>query len=242
MQPGPAAYEERYRFTATVGWVVLGGLTFVLIGILIPMPLVIQVLVIGFFGWCAINTIAYAAIRKVALRVDHAGVTLGGIPYRYKATTRFFPWADIEKIVLWERMFPMTIARWTLFSIGPLRYIGMQRRAGAPPLSRSGTGMADKPAYHYSLDNRPPVPGIAGGALRNQTAWRLDNDQLTTALATCAPTVQLVNATPATTGKQREDRARYVPDGADSSGDSRSLAVPPTQPLAADEQIKPGHD
>ena len=115
MQPGPAAYEERYRFTPTVAWALIGCLAFVLIGILTPMPFVLQVLVIGFFGWGAINSITYAASRKVAFRVDHAGVTLGGGPYRYKATTRFFPWADIEKIVVWERMFPVTIARWTLY-------------------------------------------------------------------------------------------------------------------------------
>jgi hypothetical protein len=202
MQPGPAAYEERYRFTPTVAWALIGCLAFVLIGILTPMPLVLQVLVIGFFGWGAINSITYAASRKVAFRVDHAGVTLGGGPYRYKATTRFFRWADIEKIVLWERMFPVTIARWTLFSFGPLRYVGIERRPGAPPLSRSGTGMGDKPAFHSSPNYRPPVSGMAAGAGRALSAWRLDDDQLTAALATCAPTVQLVYATPATTHKQ----------------------------------------
>jgi hypothetical protein len=177
----------------TVAWAVLGCLAFVLIGLLAPLPLVVKVLVIGFFGWGAINSITYVASRKIAFRVDHAGVTLGGNPFRYNATTRFFPWADIEKIVIWERMFPMTIARWTLFSVGPVRYIGIQRRPGAPPLSRIGTGMAEKPAFHYSLDFQPPVSGIAGGAGRALSTWRLDDDQFAVALATCAPTVQLVN-------------------------------------------------
>jgi hypothetical protein len=203
MEPGPSAYEERYRFTRTAAWAVLGCLAFVLICIVTPMPLVLQVLTIGLFGWRAINIITYAASRKVAFRVDRAGATLGGDPFRYKTTTRFFPWTDIEKIVLWQRMFPMTIARWTLFSFGPLRYIGIQRRPGAPPLSRTGTGMADKPAFHYSPKYRPPVSGIAAGAGRALYAWRLDDGQLAAALAACAPSVQLINTMPATTLQQR---------------------------------------
>jgi hypothetical protein len=168
MQPGPS-YEERYRWTPTVGWSLLGCIAFVLIGILSSMPLALLVPIIGFCAWGTGNIITYAASRKVALRVDHAGVTLGGSPFRYKTTTRFFPWADIEKIILRRRMFPVTIGRWTLFSFGPLRYITLQRRRGAPPLS----------------------PGRTTRAL---SAWRLDENQLAAAVTACAPTVQLVRS------------------------------------------------
>jgi hypothetical protein len=202
MQPGSAAYEEHYRWTTTVTWALFGCLAFLLIAILSPMPLVLQVLVIGFFGWSAINGITYAASRKVAFRADPAGVTLGGSPFRYKATTRFFPWADVEEIVLWQRMFPVSIGRWTLFSFGPLRYISVKRWPGAPRLSRGGTGLADKPAFHYSPNYQAPIPGIAAGAARALSTWRLDDDQLAAAITACAPTVQLIDLTAGTRHKR----------------------------------------
>jgi hypothetical protein len=37
--------------------------------------------------------------------VDASGIILGGTPPRYRSGTRFVPWADIKKIVLWQQHF-----------------------------------------------------------------------------------------------------------------------------------------
>jgi len=81
----PVAYEARYQWTPFIGWAIAGDVAFVLIGALLPMPLVI--------------------------RADQTGITLGGGPFRYGSTTYFFPWADIRQIVLWQRQIPCTIWR-----------------------------------------------------------------------------------------------------------------------------------
>jgi hypothetical protein len=61
--------------------------------------LAIRVLVVAVFGWFAVCAVAGVLSRKIAFRVDEAGVTLGGGPFRYSSTTRFHPWAGIEKII-----------------------------------------------------------------------------------------------------------------------------------------------
>lgn len=189
MQPGPAMYEERYRWTPAVAWPLVFCTACVVICIPNFISLVARVPITAFGAWGIFNCIMYPASRKVAFRVDHMGVTLGGSPLRYRATTRFFAWADIEKIVLWQR----------IMLFGSLRYIGLERRPGAPPLSGGGTGRADKPIH---LSYSPPVTGIATGAARGLSAWRLDDDQLAAAITACAPTVQLVDAAPRTTDEQ----------------------------------------
>jgi len=60
---------------------------------------------------------------RIALRADASGITLGGTPLRYKSTTRFVPWSDIERIVVWPRWQPRG---------GPLVYIGLAGPADAP--------------------------------------------------------------------------------------------------------------
>lgn len=135
-----------------------------------PRP--IAVLVTAVFGSFAVISVASALSRKVALRVDAAGVTLGGGPFRYEATTRFHPWDSIAAITLWKRYFPVTIGRWTPFSLGPLRYIGLRRIPGAPPITPAGRGRADGPAY------MAPVTGIAAGAARNISAFAVDRAHL----------------------------------------------------------------
>ena len=178
----PAAYEARYQWTPYIRWAIAADVAFVLIAALLPMPLVIRVMVIMVFGYIGLVSLAVVLSRKIAFRADQTGITLGGVPFRYRSTTRFFPWADISKIIIWQRHIPFTIWRWTVFSI-PIRYIGLQRRTDAPHISRDGTGRADRPGF------TAPVPGIAAGAARNITAWMLNTDQLAAALTAYAPNV-----------------------------------------------------
>jgi len=73
---------------------------FVLLALTVPMSLALRVVTLVFFGGCALVFIASIATRRVALRVDASGVTLGGSPGRYVATTVLILWADIREIVL----------------------------------------------------------------------------------------------------------------------------------------------
>lgn len=187
MLSSPAAYEARYGWTPTAGWTLAGGLAFVLTAALVPMPLIVRVITIAFFGWTSLTCIAAIVSRKVAFRVDQAGITFGGTPFRYRSTTRIFPWADIEKIVIWRRTFPLVIGRWTLFSLGSIRYVGVLRHSGAPPLSRSRAGRLDWAAVGA------PVHGIAGA--RAASVWLLDTHQLAAAVTACAPGVLVIDET-----------------------------------------------
>jgi hypothetical protein len=183
----PAAYEARYRWTPLMGGSIAGAAAFVLVGALVPMPLIIRVLCVGYFGFAGVNGLAYVLSRKIAFRVDQSGITLGGSPFRYRSSTRFFPWGDITKIVIWQRDVPITLWRWTLFSV-TFRYIGLQRRPGAPPVAGDGSGRLDRPAF------TAPVVGIAAGAARKVTAWRVSADQLSAAVAAYAHNVAVEEA------------------------------------------------
>lgn len=155
MRPHPAAYEERYRWTPTVVFGLLVCAAFVVGGVLSSMSLVLRVLITAPGAFGAFNCITYPASRKVVFRADPEGVTLGGSPFRYQATTRFFPWAEIEKIVLWQRAIPLTVGRWTLFSLGPLRYVGVARRPGILPYPVAGPGWLTDPLAITALPSSP---------------------------------------------------------------------------------------
>jgi hypothetical protein len=176
MIAGPAAYETRYHWTPRMGVSLACAVTFVLIGALVPMPLIIRVVCVGFFGFAGLNGLGYVLSRKIAVRVDQSGVTLGGNPFRYRSSTRFFPWEDITKIVVWQRETPLD---WPLTRLSiPIRYIGVQRRAGAPPISGDGSGRLDRP-----VPMAPPGAGIAAGAARKLTAWSTSANELAAAVA-----------------------------------------------------------
>ena len=96
-------YTERFRLTPTIALAVLGSLAFVALAVFVPTPLIIRVLVVTVFSLYAAFSLAVALSHKIALRVDEAGVTLGGLP------PRFFPWQDIEAIMLWQRYLPFTV-------------------------------------------------------------------------------------------------------------------------------------
>jgi hypothetical protein len=185
MADDPAPYVERYRFTPGIAGSILGCLVFIALAVLTGAPLILEIPVIAVFGWFALYSAATVVSRRIAFCVDERGVTLGGGAFRYNSTTRFFPWEEIAAITLWQRYFPFTIGRWTLFTMGPVRYVGLRRHAGARAITTAGHGRADGPAY------MAPMAGIAVGAARNITAWVLDQDRLSEALAAFASTVPI---------------------------------------------------
>jgi hypothetical protein len=134
-----------------------------------------------FFGGGALVFIASIATRRVALRVDASGVTLGGSPGRYGATTVLIPWADIREIVLWRQ--PMPYGR-------SVRYVGVARRKGTRPLAgRRGQRAAKATA-------RALTPGVSGDTLlasRAVNLWHLDTQRMAAAVAHFAPGVRVID-------------------------------------------------
>jgi len=183
-----AAYVERYRWTLVIS--ILDVCCVVIIGVMVVSrpPLILEVAVIAVFGWFAIVSAATGLSGKIAFSADARGVTFGGSAFRYSATTRFVPWADIEAVALWQRYVPFSIGRWTLVELGPVRYIGLRRHTSSR-LATKGHRHSERPAYGA------PAPGIAAGAARNITAWTLDRDRLAEALTAFAPTVAIEEPT-----------------------------------------------
>ena len=154
---------------------------FVLLALTVPMSLALRVVTLVFFGGAALVFIASIATRRVALRVDASGVTLGGSPGRYAATTVLIPWAEIREIVLWRQ--PMPYGR-------SVRYVGVARREGTRPLAgRRGQRAAQVTA-------RALTPGVSGDTLlasRAVNLWRLDVPRLAAAAAQFAPGARVID-------------------------------------------------
>ena len=118
--------------------------------------------------------------RKIAFRADMAGITLGADPLSWPfrhASAVFVPWSDAEAIALYQGGGPFG------WRTGDDPCIAIQRRPGAPALSRG-----NKPA------RRCPLPGVAAGAVRPVTAWRLDRDRLAALTAAAAPGIPIIDA------------------------------------------------
>ncbi|MFG2346236.1 hypothetical protein [Streptomyces phaeochromogenes] len=116
--------------------------------------------------------------RLVAFRVDNEGVLLGGAPARYEAQTAFVPWEDITSVVVWQQRMA-----------GPsMDYIGVQRRAGAPPLP--GANAKLRPDQTAKL--APHVEHELFLASRPINRWRLDPQELQAAVDAFAPGIPVL--------------------------------------------------
>jgi hypothetical protein len=180
MPPDQGCYEERYRLTYPVA----RGFALTLV------PLIIAIFSRQTLPWVILSPVAFVLAtvpwlvavtsRKVAFRADMTGITLGADPLSWpfrRASTMFVPWSDAEGITLYQGGGPFG---WRYLD-DPC--VGIQRRPDAPALSRG-----NKPA------RRCPVPGVAAGAARPVTAWRLDRDRLAALTAAVAPGIPIIDA------------------------------------------------
>ncbi|WP_280258118.1 hypothetical protein [Nocardia wallacei] len=168
---GPV-YEVRFGVTPSGMLAVVGGVTAAVVTILCegvpyrPLVFACAALVAGTFP-------AIMLSRKVALRVDSDGVTLGGRAFwRHHATTVTVPWPEITGIVVYHQWLPHG-AR--------LSYLGIQRHPDhSGPPSRPQAEEAQDPGLGDvgTIDIARPITG-----------WRLDRDQLTTVVHHHAPHV-----------------------------------------------------
>jgi len=177
MLPDPGRYEERYRLTgAALGLV--SALLALGLGLLWHTQLIFAALTV----LAVIPAALAVALRPVAFRADHAGITLGSERLLPRRPAVFIPWADVERIVLYPGRKAAGFGDY-LWASGEVEHIGVQRRDGAPPLPR---GDEQAPGC--------PVPGVAAGAARPIKNWRLDRERLAAVTAAVAPGIPVIDA------------------------------------------------
>ena len=177
MLPDPGRYEERYRLTgAALGLV--SALLALGLGLLWRTQLIFAALTV----LAVIPAVLAVALRPVAFRADHAGITLGSDRLLPRRSAVFIPWADVERIVLYPGRKAAGFGDY-LWASGEVEYIGVQRRDGAPALAR---GNKQAPWC--------PVPGVAAGATRPIKNWRLDRERLAAVTAAVAPDIPVIDA------------------------------------------------
>ncbi|MET9362932.1 hypothetical protein ABZX93_18705 [Streptomyces sp. NPDC006632] len=116
--------------------------------------------------------------RLVAFRVDADGVLLGGAPARYESQLAFVPWQDITAMVVWRQ----------LTAGNGINHIGVQRKAGAPPLP----GMNSRMSRERAATLVPHVDYELLKASRPINFWRLDPERLQAAVDAFAPHVPVL--------------------------------------------------
>jgi hypothetical protein len=177
MLPDPGRYEERYRLTgAALG--LASALLALGLGLLWHTQLIFAALTV----LAVIPAVLAVALRPVAFRADHAGITLGSDRLLPRRPAVFIPWADVERIVLYPGRKAAGFGDY-LWASGEVEYIGVQRRDGAPALAR---GNKQAPWC--------PVPGVAAGATRPIKNWRLDRERLAAVTAAVAPDIPVIDA------------------------------------------------
>jgi len=177
MLPDPGRYEERYRLTgAALGLV--SALLALGLGLLWHTQLIVAALTV----LAVIPAVLAVALRPVAFRADHAGITLGSDRLLPRRPAVFIPWVDVERIVLYPGRKAAGFGDY-LWASAEVEYIGVQRRDGAPALAR---GNKQAPWC--------PVPGVAAGATRPIKNWRLDRERLAAVTAAVAPGISVIDA------------------------------------------------
>ena len=180
MAPDQGCYEERYRLTFPVARSAAFSLVALIPAIFGHQPLPWLILCLIIFVLATVPWVLAVASRKIAFRAGIAGITLGADPLSWPfrhASAVFVPWSDARAIALYQGGGPFG------WRIGDDPCIAIQRRQGAPALTRG-----NKPA------RRCPVPGVAAGAIRPVTAWRLDRDRLVALISAVAPGIPIIDA------------------------------------------------
>ena len=99
----PEPYQERFALDRRMWTVMSCGAVAILIAISEAVPLLPTVVLFG--GGLLVGLWGLLHCR-VALRVDAAGVTLGGSPLHYRASTTVVPWPDIVAVEVWQHILP----------------------------------------------------------------------------------------------------------------------------------------
>jgi hypothetical protein len=178
--PDLGCYEERYRLTGRAALVLAPALLVAGLGFAWHAQATVIVIgvVLGLVTAMAAGGVFAAARRRIAFRADQAGITLGALPGGHGSAV-FIAWEDVEQIILYP-VHPRGQGRYA-----QVRCIGIKRREGAAALPQ---GNEHAPGC--------PVPGVAAGATRRVTGWRLDRQRLAVVTALTAPGIPIVDASP----------------------------------------------
>jgi hypothetical protein len=142
----PEPYQVRYTWDRRIWTVVCAAAAVILVVIDLPMPLLPTIVLIGGALLAVLGCLLY---RRVALRVDAAGVTLGGPPLRYRTAATVVPWPDIEAVELWQRILP---------SGALVPQLGVRRRQDETPQ------LTTHAVSSFQLDRRALARAVAGYA------------------------------------------------------------------------------
>ncbi|GAA0908199.1 hypothetical protein GCM10009557_82880 [Virgisporangium ochraceum] len=183
------SYVVRFGWTLRDVIMVPACAAFVLLGALSvadePVMGVLCILLGGLY--LALLLTAWAS-RRAALAVTEEGITLGALPPWPASKATFVPWSYIDAVVLWrQRTVRVLVWRQSIY------YIGVERRAGAPPQS----GLAQNRALRKV--GKAFVPGDVSEDLmvdsRQISFWRLDRERLAAAVDHFAPDVRVEDRT-----------------------------------------------
>ena len=139
----PEPYQVRYEWDRRIWTVVCCAAAVALIAINLPMPLLPAIALIGGGLLVVLGCLLY---RRVALRVDAAGITLGGPPLRHQTAATVVPWPDIEAVELWQRILP---------SGALVPQLGVRRRQDETPQ------LTTPAVSSFRLDRRALVRAVA---------------------------------------------------------------------------------
>jgi hypothetical protein len=179
--PADPAYQVRFGLVRRDKLLIPSSMVFLAVGGLMvgenPVMGVASMLLGG--GYLALRLITVLS-RRVALRVDVTGVTLGAVPPWPRTHTATVSWSDIEAVVLWRQAAGST----------SVQYLGLQRRAGLAPLPGSVRSGLLKKLTSWSVPSDIPVQTAIDS--RPVSFWRLDEQRLAEAINQFAPGVELV--------------------------------------------------
>ncbi|MCX4989928.1 MULTISPECIES: hypothetical protein [unclassified Streptomyces] len=186
---GADAYVVRFGWTVKNALLVMfctgvAGLVLYLGDLTLPI-----VLCVAFFVLCGVGLTAMSLSRKVALRIDAEGVTLGGSPLvRYEAGIVFVPWDEIVALVRWEQN--IRPGGWKVPGQLSLRikapYLGIKRRRGLAPMPDSEKPWSTVNEIAAQVTAQQAPTGIAFTS-RPVNAWRLKERELVAALEQYGP-------------------------------------------------------
>ena len=139
-------YQVRYEWDRRIWTGVCAAAAVILVTINLPMPLLPTLVLIGGGLLVVLGCLLY---RRVALRVDAAGITLGGAPLRHQTAAIVVPWPDIEAVELWQRILP---------SGALVPQLGVRRRQDETPQ------LTTHAVSGFRLDRRALARAVAGYA------------------------------------------------------------------------------
>ncbi|MFK4243138.1 hypothetical protein ACI2KV_09650 [Micromonospora chokoriensis] len=174
-------YEVRFGLVRRDLVLMPASAVFVALGVLLfPDEKLSGVAAVAFGGGFLLLRLVSVLSRRVALRVDAAGVTLSHTPPWPPSSTAVVPWSEIEMVVLWTQH-----VAWTT-----VPYVGLQRRRGLPPLPGSARSRALRVMNQVAV---PFVPPDVLADSRPATFWRFHRPSLEAAVRHFAPTVEFVD-------------------------------------------------